>query len=409
MKQKKSKTILIIIIILFIYFISADFNSINIEKTALIVSLGVDKSDKGYSVTAQIAIPQGDAKSSSQNSESIINGEGETLYEAVNQIGEQTGWYPKMTFCNLVILGESLLTENVMSVVDFFVRSYKIEDSSILCSCEGSAKDLLKSISPLDNVSGFALSKIFVRDFDTASRVMTSTIKNFTIAHFSRSNYGFLPYVKIVKTDDEVITSDSGLSGSSGESSSGDASSSQGGGSSNQSKPVVYDATNTVLFSNGKIVGKLDKEDTLFFSLLYKKVNEASFTVTSHDNDGKEGKFLISITKATHNLEVKFNGDTPYFSTNLDLWLKVTDVNFPQSISEVSNLGKLNSETLYKATVYAEERLKSLFEKVRQSGCDLFQAKALLYKHYPKKYDKYSSTIKNDIKPKIQVKCHNAN
>ena len=407
MKQKKSKVILIAITILFIFFISADFNSINIEKTALIVSLGVDKSEKGYSVTAQVAIPQGDAKSSSQNSESIIVGEGETIYKAVSQIGEQTGWYPKMSFCNLVVLGESILSENIMSVVDFFVRSYKIEDSSIICSCEGSAKDLLKSVSPLDNVSGFALTKIFVRDFDTASRIMTSTIKNFTIAHFSRSNYGFMPYVKIVKTDDEVVSSDSGLSGTSGESGAGDGqgTSSQGG---SQNKPVVYDATTTVLLSGGNMVGKLDSEDTLFFSLLYKRVNEASFTITSHDNEGREGKFLISITKATHNLGIEFIDDIPYFSTNLDVWLKVTDVSFPQSISELSSLGKLNNETLYKATVYIEERLKTLFEKVQEQGCDLFQATNLLYKHYPKKYEKHYLTIKEQIKPKIKVKCFNA-
>ncbi len=409
MPCKRSKFYMLIFLAVFVFFISADYNYINIEKTALIVSIGIDKKDDLYSVTTQIAIPQASADTT-QNSESIITGEGETIYSAISKIGEQTGWYPKLSFCNLIVLGESIIKDDVMSVVDFFVRSYKVEDSAILCACEGSAKDLLASTSPLDNVSGFALSKIFVRDFNTASRVMTTTIKNFSIGYYSKSNSNFMPYVKKVKLDDEAKQADNGLSGSSGESSSGSSSgSSNQGEQSGKNSSVIYDATSTLLFFNGKNVGVLDGELSLIFSLLFKSVNEASFSILSHDHEGKEGNFLLSVTKATHKRKLTFVDGKPVFKVYLDLWLKVSDSNVSQSINEISNLGKLNEETLYKAKVHVENMINTLFEKTKESGSDVFEYVNLLYKYYPFKYDENRYTIKDDITHQIYVKCMNTN
>ena len=110
MPRKRLKFFMLIFLTIFVFFISADYNYINIEKTALIVSIGVDKKDGLYSVTTQIAIPQASADTA-QNSESIITGEGETIYSAISKIGEQTGWYPKLSFCNLIVLGNSLFAE----------------------------------------------------------------------------------------------------------------------------------------------------------------------------------------------------------------------------------------------------------------------------------------------------------
>ncbi len=408
MRHSRAKIYAFIILSIFIFYITADYNAINIEKTALIVSLGIDKKEQAYSVTAQIAIPQASDKSA-QNSESVITGEGETLYKAVAKIGEQTGWYPKMSFCNLIILGESVLEDDVMSVVDFFVRSYKVEDSSILCATKGSAKDLLASASPLDNISGFALSKIFVRDFNSASNVMTTTIKNFSIGYFSKSKSSYMPLVEMIPTDDKTTTADSGFNGSSGESSSGSSGSKQEGGSSGgKDKHVIYDASTSVLFLNGKKVGEIKNEEALFFSLLYKKVNDASFSIKSHDSDGKEGTYLIGITKATHSSKLVFENDKPIFEVNLDLWLKVMDSNVSQSLNEISNLGKLNDETLYKAKEYATTKLESLFNNVKESQCDLFQYTDLLYKYHNNKYEDFKYTIKEEISPKIHINTFNA-
>ena len=183
---KRAKFFLIVFAIVFINFLTLDFLLIDVEKTALIVAIGIDKTDNGYEVTAQIAVPEATNQSTKSN-ESVIYATGETLYDAVGDIGSRTGWYPKLSFCNLIILGNKVFEENVMGVVDFFVRSYKVEDSAILCASEKTAKEVLLSISPLDNISSFALTKIFVRDHNNASKILTTSIKDFAKFYYSQN------------------------------------------------------------------------------------------------------------------------------------------------------------------------------------------------------------------------------
>ena len=121
-------------------FFTHDFGLIDIEHTAIIVALGIDRGDdEKYEISAQIAVPQA-STSSSSNSESIISAKGSTIGEAIDKIAVNTGWYPLFAFCNLIILGESSLNGNVMDVINFFIRSDRIPDSASLCACEGTAK-----------------------------------------------------------------------------------------------------------------------------------------------------------------------------------------------------------------------------------------------------------------------------
>ena len=108
---KRAKIYVLIFVGLFVIYFTQDYTLINIEKTALIVTLGVDKNENGYEVTSQIAVPDGESTKTS-NKEAVISSNGKTLYEAVSSISDKTGWYPKLSFCNLIVLGESLKSEN---------------------------------------------------------------------------------------------------------------------------------------------------------------------------------------------------------------------------------------------------------------------------------------------------------
>jgi hypothetical protein len=84
------------------------------------------------------------------------------------------------------------------------------------------------------------------------------------------------------------------------------------------------------------------------------------------------------------------------------------DSNVSQSLDEVSNLGKLNDETLFKAKEYATNTLESLFNNVKDSQCDLFQYVNLLYKYHYNKYEEFKHTIKQNVTPRIYVNTFNA-
>ena len=144
-------------------FFSSDFELVNIEKTAIITAIAVDKLDENYEVTAQIAVPEA-TDVNSENKNALISGVGGTVAGAIKNIGNQAGWFPKLAFCNLIAIGNELSSDNVIKVVDYFVKTLKIQDSALLVLAEDKAKDLMKASSPMDNISSFAIQKILLKD-----------------------------------------------------------------------------------------------------------------------------------------------------------------------------------------------------------------------------------------------------
>ena len=154
-KFLRSQFLPILIIFTLILFLTNNFGLIDIEKTAIVIAIGIDKNENEYEVTAQIAVPQA-TDASKDNSDAMVTGKGGTIADAIDDIGVTTGWYPLLSFCNLIAIGSNALKGDVMTFVDYFNRTDKIPDSSLLVACEGKAKDVLSVRTPLDSVPAFA-------------------------------------------------------------------------------------------------------------------------------------------------------------------------------------------------------------------------------------------------------------
>ncbi len=391
---KRAKILFLIGAIIFVYYFNFDYTLINIEKTAIIVSLGIDKSEEEYEATVQIAVPSSENHQASSQ-ESVISAKGETLYGAVSKIGERTGWYPKLSFCDVIVLGKGILEDNVMNVIDFFLRSYKVEDSTVLCISDTTAKELLLSTSPLDNISGLSLSKVFMRDANSASRVLTTTIKDFSIGYYSNGNYAYIPVVKSIKTDDGGGATQTSSSGESG------------GGSSENQDLIIFDATESAIFFKGYYKGTLNPEQTLCYSLLKNKVNEEFLTINSVDNEGNIGKLLISILKNKKEIELIYENGKPILKISLKLWLKITDSDFSQNISELSKVGELNEKNFYDVSEFFKTTYLELQSVSKQTECDIYGVKDLLYRRNFTHFKQDYLTILDDYALKLDIQLYN--
>ena len=233
-------------------FFSNDFGLVDIQKTAIILAAGVDKEEEGLRLTAQIAVPQGSG-SSFQSGSVNLDGTGATVSECLSDLYAQTGWVPKFIFCDLVLFGEELARENVFSALDFFLRNEYVPDSCNLAVCQGTAKDLLTQKSAIDDTSSFALSKLFSDAAQKAGKVVTTTLKEFSIGYYGVSHSGYMPMIQTLPSDNDVSTQ---------------ASSQEGANSKEKKQNVVYVADQTALFADGALVSVLSPEQTFAYNLL---------------------------------------------------------------------------------------------------------------------------------------------
>ena len=117
MKFKRAKLFLLCILALGFLFFSSDFGLIDIEKTAIITAIAVDLKDDEYEVSMEIAVPEA-TDANTENQKALLSTTGKTIGSAIKNAGNQTGWFPKLAFCNLIILGEQLANTNVIKVLD---------------------------------------------------------------------------------------------------------------------------------------------------------------------------------------------------------------------------------------------------------------------------------------------------
>lgn len=361
-------------------FFSNDFGLVDIQKTAIILAAGVDKEEEGLRLTAQIAVPQGSG-SSFQSGSVNLDGTGATVSECLSDLYAQTGWVPKFIFCDLVLFGEELARENVFSALDFFLRNEYVPDSCNLAVCQGTAKDLLTQKSAIDDTSSFALSKLFSDAAQKAGKVVTTTLKEFSIGYYGVSHSGYMPMIQTLPSDNDVSTQ---------------ASSQEGANSKEKKQNVVYVADQTALFADGALVSVLSPEQTFAYNLLRGKVFAGTFPVRL---DGVTYSLSVLKNDGESSLVLK---DEATALLRAQVSVRLYSKNTPSSSLDVAS-GIVDERVVKEAESTLAASLVSLWENSTQKGCDLFFLLRQLYRSSLQKYEEEKEGFLSSVLPQIQV------
>lgn len=392
-KVLKSKFIMLGIAFIMLVFFTNDFGIIDIEKTAIITAVGIDKAEEEYEITVQIAVPEA-SNANAVNNKAVVSAKGGSTAEAIHQIGDITGWYPKLAFCNLIIFGENMLTENIKALLDYFARTFKIQDSACVSACEGTAKKLLQSATPLDNISSFAVQKILLKNRGMTSDVATTDIKTFSVGYYSRTSSGFLPQIKMIKVSGDETSQKAGGGDTAGKSS-------ESGGSGKENH--VFDASKTILFKNGVAVGSLDSHETKAFNLLRESVVENIFYVDDVQMNEKTINAVLTIMRNDCSVKLDMDGATPMLKIKADIFCRLEDTtDTDRKDSLVSNVF-IPKEVCQKAEEEFTTYVNGIVEKCKKSGCDLFKLDEKLYRCFNKYYDAISGQLYDILQTEIQV------
>ncbi len=396
MQIRKAKIVMIVIAIVFIFFFSSDFGLIDVEKTSIITAIAIDKADDNdYLLTAQIAVPEA-TDTNSENLKTQISGKGSTVGEALKDLGDLSGWFPKLSFCNLIIIGKELASDNVIKVLDYFAKTLRVQDSALVALSESTAKELLSLSTPLDNISAFALQKIMLKNTGFDRDVADTDVKTFCSSHYSFSSSAYMPIIKVIPAGDEA-SNGSGSSGSQNGSSSGNAT--NGGNSDKSKSDKLFDARSTALFKEGKKVGELDSDLTLAFNSVISTFKGTTIPVKV---DGK-GNYLLSVLKSSSNTSLTATDDNLTFNVTVKLYCKISDHSADGSDQALSQNKPLPTEVINEAKKYFYENLEKLVEVSKSTQCDFFHIKEKLYRFNNKQYSRYKDNYLSVLNANINV------
>lgn len=400
-RRKTPVLYVLAVIFLTILFFSNDFGLVDIQKTAIVLAVGIDRENDEFIVNSRIAVPSasGDQKAAADSIQ--VETRGDTVGAAIQDINTKTGWYPKLVFLNLIVLGDTATQKNAFDTLDFFLRYEYMSDDCQVCCCEGKASELLNTETDVEKTPSLAIGKILSEHSATTGLVAVASLRKFSAGYFGVSKSGYMPLLKYVslstgkKTDGADSAENTGESGGAGSAGGAENSGSSGssggaggaGGGENAGK--TFTATETALFADGVYKGKLTKDETFAFLCVNGGVRLAAFDV---DYGGVTYTLTIKKSKA----KIKFYVDdfaAPRLNVQLDIVAGLQDMSSSQTIVEIAAPEKTKQAVLEEAGKKLKRLVNSTFEKSRAYECDLFGAEKRLQKFERKYFNAYRENL----------------
>ncbi len=417
-KQHVKNTVryyLLEIILLSFLFFSNDFGLIDVQKTAIVVAVGIDREEEGFVLTSQIAVPQASQQGGSSKSVQLVS-RGKTVAQAFEEINAKTGWYPKLVFCKLIILGEETCQENVFDALDYFLRNEYLTDDCQVATCTGRAQDILNTSALVDPSSSSAMSKVLSSHAERVGRVHPSNLKDFSIGYFGESQSGLLPLLKTEPQQEKPPSSggsQGGGSGTSGGEGSGsgantgsNGSSGEGSGGSTPSKEQeqpVFSAKQTALFVRGRWVETLSEEETFALNAATGKLRLASYSV---EVDGQTCTLSVKHNAPKIKLNVGKDGRGEV-QVQITMTAGAMDYSKAQNVEEIKDMGNVPDGTFAAAEKKLTAELSTAYEKARKVGCDVLELQERLVKFKQRKYLQHRDTLLDNTTLSVKVKFEN--
>ena len=391
-------------------FFSNDFGLVDIQKTAVILAAGIDKSGEGYELTAQISVPKGGEKAGGTASVEL-SGKGETVADCLMMMYADSGWIPKFDFCSLVLLGEEAAREGAMPALNYFLHNEYMSDNCAVAVAEGSAGEMLKKTSAIDDTPSLAIHKLFSGAAEKTGAAVKNTLREFAVGTLGVSKSSFMPFIRTLPHESGTGSSE-GSGGKGGASGSGNSEGSGGSGGSGQSgsegsggeedAPVLFRAEETALFREGKLTGLLSAEETLAFNLVRGKVKAGILTVEGEDGE----PVSLSIKRGGGSAKLG-NEDVPRAKLSVRLKVLVSD-RTEEDFMAGSETNVATDEDERRAEELISSYISSLWETCKGSGCDLFLLARELYRKDPKAFEANVGLIPSGMGADIEVSVKGA-
>ena len=376
----------------------------------IITGLAIDKTDKGYEVTAQI-VKTAPGSGSEKNGSTIdfVSDTGNTIVSAISKLSYRSGKVAGFSHTNFVLIGKDMLEEDLVQSLNYFLRDNLIKDSVLLLVAKDSAKEEIKNTKDLGLSVGLEIQKVFVYKEKESDGAMTSLVSfvNDSLNHSKTS------LVSVLMINGESGQSENKSSGeSSGESSQGSSEQSSSSGSSGAQnsggESKFFEAvTPLACFVSGKYVGDLESEEEI---LGYMYTNEKSIAEDiSIDNLNfgklKNAKVGVDVKFKKTSKKIRFEGDIP----SLDICIKISNASIKEIQSEDFVSAISNEEFEFIKMELKDKISKTVaksFEKSKELKADIFGAFDIANKfHYSKTKNNFETMEEflNDLKLNVEV------
>lgn len=344
-----------VLVILFSLLQTGCWDAREIDELAFVLSIGLDKAEDGFKVTAQIASPDTYSKtpSGSGNQKAkpywIISGTGKTIFEAIRNMSAVSSRRIFWSHIKVIVIGEEMARSNTLEIFDFFSRNPEIRLRALVAVTPGEAAKTIDIIPETEKDPSLYMEKI-IENRSLNGKSYMVMLKDF-LEDYLDPNVGSVT---------SRITLDKSKS------------------------PHFLKSSGAYIFHGGKMSGSLTEGETRGL-LWIKNQMKDSIMVVNCPYDYKP--VTLEIKKAKTSLKGNLHDGIPNFKIEVSVYANITEQSCYTNFNDVQKLNKLERAM----EVSIAKDIKSTVTAAKNEQIDFIGLSRTLHSQHKDEWHKISS------------------
>lgn len=353
----------ILITLSFIFICCGCYNYKELNDLAITSAIGIDKSDNGYKVTAQVVNTQKEGTDNNSSSDPkiiIYEHTSKTVQEAVRYMVLES---PKRLYPNhmqVIIISEDVAKDGILESLDLFFRDSELQKNFyVLISKDVSANQILKTLTPADSIVSSNIKKSLESDSSYLGITELVTYDELINTYLNPNKEISLPSVTLKgkkKGSDKIDNIEQ----------------------SDSSTKVVL--SQMAIFKDDKMIGYLDDKQSIALSFIKGKINN---TIIKYKCNG--GYVVVETTNSKSSINVDNKGN---FRIKISGDAAINEVSCDINLENDNSISKINKQV----NKEIKKNVNNTIKYVKNNyNSDIFNFLDILYKNKYSLYKKISN------------------
>ena len=367
-----------IFIIPIIFLLTGCYNYREINELAIVSGVSIRKVDDEIELTTEVINPkkEQDASSGEEPEFIIYTSRAKSVQEAIRKMIKESPRKMYGAHIEILVIDEGIAREYLMDILDSFARNPEIR--SEFKDLVGKSDDILKITTPLEKIS----SEYIRNSLENNNKYLG--FANVVTYHELISNV-LNPNIELVLP---VLSMKGNVNlGEDKEN------------ISNTSVKATSIIDGMAIFRNNKLIGYLTEEESLTYNILRDSVKNFFIRTSGHDNE----YIVHEIIRLSSKME--FDKNKNEMKITLTGKSAISEVNEKIDLENLEEVSKLEKELNQELKKMVERSILSIQKKYNS---DIFGFGDVIYKSYPKYFQKIKDEFKQDgfqnMKVNVSVK-----
>ncbi|MFC6040579.1 Ger(x)C family spore germination protein [Paenisporosarcina macmurdoensis] len=356
-----------------------------LDELAITMAIGVDESDVGYLVTAQVVVPlEVSIKGNTGNSPiTQFRAEGETIFEAIRKLAKIVPREIYPGHLRMLVISDTVAEKGIGEIVDYFSRNWEMRsDFYVVVAKEMTAQEILNVSTAIETIPANSMFNMLNVAQETWSSTRGIHINDLISDIGSGGKEAVVTGIEVIG-DEEL-------------------------GSSKKNVETITPGARLRLldlgvFKEDKLVGWLTEEESIGYNKVTNQVKSSVTTLSCPEG----GTIAIELIRAHSKIKAKIINGTPEVEVKIKTEGNIAEVDCQLDLMKVENITML--EKLYSEKV-KEKMQKSITTLQKDFNADIFgfgeavhRADAKVWKKLEPNWDQEFSELQVNIKVDAKI------